>query len=152
MVTTQQTFLESEPPKTPQTLLDKVEKVEFQIIDQAAQRYQTVGDWVLKDEGKTLLVSASRFEDIRYSHAILFHEYIEAVGCLAKNIHPDQVDEFDMGPGGDYDEPGKHPSAPYHEQHIFAFALERRFIQALGVDWDTYDKEVTDKGTAGKGV
>jgi hypothetical protein len=118
--------------------------VNIRFVDQNGHRYPTVGDWFFDDEG-VLTIPATRYEDLRMSLAVAFHEFIEATLCITEGISPEQVDAFDMGQGMDYDEPGRHPSAPYHRQHMFALAMERKYTQALGLDWEAYNKLVQDK-------
>lgn len=125
--------------------IDRVTGVQIELIDQSAHRYATVGDWTIQDDG-VLIIRVTRFEDIRMSWAVAIHELLEALLCTQNGITAEQVDEFDMGQGADYDEPGMHPSAPYHKEHIFATALERKFVNALGLSWEIYDKTVQDKG------
>lgn len=125
--------------------LGGLRRVVIEVISQDQQRYATAGDWFYDDEG-VLHIKATQYPDPRYGWAVAFHELIEALTCTQAGITYQQVDEFDMGVGADLDEPGHDPRAPYHRQHILAMAMERKLITHLGVDWDTYDKEVSDKG------
>lgn len=124
---------------------DAFDQIVIKFIDQSEQRYPTVGDWYFDDSGN-LVIIASRTEDKRMQVAVAMHELFEALLCTHNGVTPQVVDEFDMGQGADYDEPGKHPSAPYHKEHIFATALERKIVNALGLTWEEYDATITDKG------
>lgn len=108
-----------------------------------------MGDWFF--DGTVLVVRVSKMSDIRYTIAVAVHELVEAVLCTQNGVTPEAVDAFDMGPGADYDEPGKHPSAPYHKEHIEATSIERKLITRLGVPWDIYDKAVGDQGEVNNG-
>lgn len=125
--------------------LDTIKGIAISFIEQNEQRYPTVGDWFFDDAG-WLQIKVSKQDDPRYALAIAFHELVEAVACTQNGVTAEQVDEFDMGEGSDLDEPGQSIRAPYHKEHLLATAMERRFINHLGVDWDTYDKAVSDTG------
>jgi hypothetical protein len=134
--------LVSTPAKPTPTQISRSKGIRVEFVDK--QRYDTCGDWFFDKEG-VLVIRATNFEDIKMSLAIAFHEFVEATSCIVEGITPEQVDEFDMGQGMDYDEPGRHPSAPYHRQHMCAMALERKYTQVLGLDWEAYNKVVDDK-------
>jgi hypothetical protein len=121
--------------------LEDVKKIVIQIVEHKDQRYNTCGDWVLDTEG-TLNITVSKTEDPRSQWAVAYHELIEALLCTNRGITSQQVDDFDMDKGAEYDEPGRHPSAPYHREHIFATAAERRFIETLGIHWDEHEKTI----------
>lgn len=142
---TQQAPKDHEPEQPKPQPLDAIKGIAISFIDQKDQRYPTVGDWFFDDAG-WLQIRVSKMEDPRYQLAVAFHEFVEAVTCTQAGITPAQVDEFDMGEGSDLDEPGQSIRAPYHKEHLLATAMERRLINHMGVNWDTYDKEVSDTG------
>jgi hypothetical protein len=39
-------------------------------------------------------------------------------------------------------EPGDHPGAPYHREHVFATRIERLLAEELGVDWNAYSAAI----------
>lgn len=103
------------------------------------QRYDTCGDWTW--DGDDLTIRVSILPEPKYEILIVVHELIEAVLCTRAGITQAQVDEFDMmfdGPG----EPGDHPYAPYHTQHVFATRIENLLCEALGLNWDAYNTVV----------
>jgi hypothetical protein len=121
--------------------LKTIHKITIEFVDHCNQRYDTCGDWLIDPEG-TLRIKVSKTEDPRNALAVAYHELIEALLCTHKGISGQEVDDFDMDKGAEYDEPGRHPSAPYHKEHIFATAAERRFIETLGIHWDEHEKTI----------
>jgi hypothetical protein len=85
--------------------------------------------------------------DPRYETLVATHELIEAILCRQAGISERAVDAFDKHykahrKDDDMSEPGDSPAAPYHRQHVAATKIERELAALLGVDWDTYGKEV----------
>jgi hypothetical protein len=39
-------------------------------------------------------------------------------------------------------EPGDHPGAPYHAEHMFASKVEEMLAKQLGVDWLEYERAI----------
>ena len=117
-----------------------MKNINIRFIDDADQRYNTVGDyWITPD---ALEIRISKMCDDRHAQLILLHELIEFLLVLQRNISVDAVDNFDM----DYledDEPGDDPIAPYHKEHVFASAIEKQCAKEMGVDWDDYDHAIT---------
>jgi hypothetical protein len=121
-----------------------IEEIVIRFIPQADHRYDTVGDWFY--EGRRLVILVSRMGNEVYQQAVALHELVEALLCNVADVSQQSVDEFDMGPGKDLDEPGFDQSAPYHRQHCWADVVERTFIAAAGVSWAKYDTAVGDHG------
>lgn len=122
-----------------------MKKVNINVIDHKDQRYPTVGDWQIDENGLTISISDTG--DFYSNMAIALHEFAEAVLCMKANITELSVDMFDIAfenkrPEGNTDEPGDDPSAPYHKQHVFATSIEKQFIAELGIDWNNYEKTV----------
>ncbi len=112
--------------------------VQVQLVAQKEQRYETLGDWTWN--GSQLDIRLSRDfarKDPRYAILLLTHELVEALLCRSAGISGRQVDAFDMAFKGD-GEPGDDPSAPYHQQHLWAEAAERALAGELGVEWRRY--------------
>jgi hypothetical protein len=124
----------------PEVGLERVHSVHIEIVPHSTQRYDTVGDWFFR--GDQLVIKVSRFEDARATLAIAVHELVEALLCTQVGVTPESVDAFDMGMGADCEDPGMHPSAPYHMQHIYAISVERRLVQTLGLPWEVYNEMV----------
>ena len=110
------------------------------------QRYNTVGDYI--DGHGATFFSISEMGNEQYELLVAVHELVEKILCDKRGISTQSIDEFDMEferrrqPYSD-DEPGHDPSAPYHREHVFAERIERMLAEELGVDWDEYDKAVT---------
>lgn len=119
-------------------------RVEIDVIPHEAQRYESCGDWVIKNPD-TLYIAVSETGDRNYNALIMIHELIEAVLCRAKGISVKDVDKFDMTyeanrVDGDDSEPGDDSNAPYKRQHCIATGIERILAAELGVDWKTYEE------------
>lgn len=115
-------------------------------IPHSEQRYETVGDWIVGDDGSiTILVSDMGNED--YNFLVALHELCEVKLCLKRGVDPAAVDAFDIAfeakrEEGNEDEPGDDPEAPYRREHFFATNVERLMADQLGVDWKTYGDAV----------
>ncbi len=106
------------------------------------QRYPTVGDWKCSTDG-SCHIAVSKMSDPRYELLIAIHELIEATLCAERGIQQSAVDEFDTNFAGD-GEPGADPRAPYHRQHMIALEIEMRLAAEMHVDWEAYDREVSE--------
>jgi hypothetical protein len=120
-----------------------ITKIDIQVIDHTAQRYDTSGDWWFEPDG-TLHLAVSKMSDPRYALLVAMHELTEALLCHHAGITTEQVDTWDIGEGGELDEPGDDPRAPYHEQHVAAMFVERWMADKFGVDWTAYAEAFDD--------
>lgn len=127
-------------------------------IEHSAQRYATVGDWILTPpkvalgnggsvEACRLTIHVSRMNNKDYEFLVGIHEAIEAYLCYRRGISQASVDSFDKQfendrEPGDESEPGDSPDAPYRREHFTATTIERMLAAELGVDWNEYDKTV----------
>lgn len=123
--------------------------IEIEIIDHHEQRYDTVGDWDLNFETKTLKLRISNLGNWRYNFLVTLHEMCEAALCLDREITTEVVDQFDLQfeenrDVGNIDEPGDDPKAPYRKEHFFATNLERLMAAELRVDWAKYEEEINN--------
>jgi len=121
-------------------------KITIETIPHDQQRYPTVGDWQWTDP-ETLVIRVSQLSDWRREVLIAVHELVEVLMCKYDGVTQEAVDEFDKDfekkrLDGNVDEPGDHPDAPYRIQHFTATTIERILAQALGVDWQEYEKEI----------
>ncbi len=144
--------------------------IHIEVIQHSQQRYETLGDWHYIDgiegSGRLLLVSVSDTGVAVYNMALAIHELAEAWLCRLSGITVEEVDAWDLAyekleypdhPGlgimpttmGTPDEPGDHPSAPYHRQHQMAEVLERAFLAFSGYSWSGYS-EACEKVMEGK--
>lgn len=124
-----------------------MKRILAQSIPHSKQRYPTVGDWF--DQHGALLFRISDMGNEFYERLVFIHEFIEQTLCLKRGISQQSVDDFDMSfearrKPGDDSEPGWDELAPYHAEHCFAEAIERQMCAELGLDWDHYDKTVTE--------
>lgn len=118
-------------------------------IPHKAQRYETVGDWQLLPGG--IHVSVSDTHSKLSNQLVALHEIVEAILCEAKGVSQEDVDRFDMAyerarKDGDTSEPGDHPGAPYHEQHVVADLVERLVAFHAGVSWFEHEQRVSELG------
>ena len=119
-------------------------------IPHAEQRYPTVGDYwedalVSGETKREVRVSDMSNED--YEFLVAIHEQIEQHLCKKRGISEQSITDFDVKfensrTSESLAEPGNHPDAPYHKEHVFATEIERRLAEELGIDWATYDKFV----------
>ena len=115
-------------------------------IPHSEQRYETVGDWYYDVDG-TVQIRVSDMGNWLFTMLVAVHELCEWILCRARGISQVEVDDFDKAfesvrVEGNTDEPGDEPSAPYHNEHCFATAVERMLCAALGLSWKTYDEKV----------
>jgi hypothetical protein len=134
-----------------------IKRIVVAFIDQAEQRYDTVGDYWLEEDG-TLQFRSTAFKDWRMAYACIMHELAEAALCLHVGVTFADIDDFDkrweaarqaagleaitLADGTEIDEPGDDPSAPYYEQHKTGDIIERIFANACGLNWQAYEKAV----------
>lgn len=123
--------------------------VDVSCIPHREQRYETCGDW--QKLGETLKIRVSDTGD-RFSNLLVgLHEMVEAILCEAQGVSEIDVDNFDMlfeklRVEGNLEEPGDHPSAPYHHQHKIADIVERLVAVELGINWEEHCARVEALG------
>lgn len=112
-----------------------------------AMKYKTIGDWenrlneLFRHRYIDALVANTGDDD--YNFLIGLHELIEAYLCHKHGILEEQVTEFDTD-HPETDNPGELPDAPYRWEHQFAELIERQVARELLIDWEEYDKRVTE--------
>lgn len=122
--------------------------IDIQEIKHEHQRYVTVGDYFQKKAKWCFRIS--HMSDWRYVILVAVHELVEWSLCIHRKISMKSIDDFDkkfeaeraIGLHTEDEEPGDCPCAPYQREHAFATAIERLLAGELGVDWNSYDKEV----------
>ena len=127
-------------------MLDKIKKIEIELVGHKDQRYETVGDYYLTEDG-TMKIRCSRMDDVRHSFLVAVHELVEVLLVGQDGVKEEDITAFDVTferarEPGNIDEPGDDPSAPYVRQHCFATAVERMMCAALGCSWKEYDAAV----------
>lgn len=117
-------------------------------IEHSRQRYPTVGDWQIKDDGG-IVISVSEMAPEDYCFLVALHELIEVWLCRKRGITQEAVDTFDIEyernrPPDDFSEPGDSTKAPYFREHQFATMIEEQVASELGVDWGAYARAVEE--------
>ncbi len=93
-------------------------------IPHSKQRYDTMGDWYLKNGIWRIVVDKGDEEE-----RIAIHELVEMMLCLKRGISEKAVTEFDLNYKGA--DPGRSRQAPYHHEHEFANKVERMLHKEL---------------------
>lgn len=122
----------------------RIHSIHIYFTPQEDQRYPTLGDWQVIDDGATLRITVTQQPDQLMSWPLVIHELTEAMLCIANGISQEVVDEWDItGPGKDSDDPGALPDAPYFEQHMQATKLEELMVEYLDLDIEEYTMATT---------
>lgn len=95
-----------------------------------------VGDWYKLLPDLRCIVSAE-MGNPDYNFLIILHEMVEQHLCERDGVTDEEVTAWDATCPDV--EPGMHPDAPYHKQHLAAIAVEQMAAKVLGVDWDLYN-------------
>lgn len=113
-------------------LLD-LKHLKFEVRD--IMRYDDVGDYF----GNTII--AYDFKDDVITNAIFIHEFIEYTLIKSAGITPELIDAFDT----DDDTAEKYPKEYelYEKFHEMANAIERRFIENLGLNWKEHEEKLS---------
>jgi hypothetical protein len=124
-----------------------MKKIMMLTVPHKHQRYATVGDY--QDAHGLTFFTISEMGNPLYEQLVAVHELVEKILCDARGITNESIDQFDIAfeakrAEGNEDEPGHDPMAPYHKEHVFAEKVERLLAAELGVDWDDYDRIVTE--------
>jgi hypothetical protein len=122
-------------------------KITIEFIEHQDQKYETVGNWFLEEDG--LHIQVSKFGNLFSQVCVAVHELIEAILCMQRNISPLDVDRFDIAfeearIEGNTDEPGDSPDAPYRREHFFATNIERQLVHEMGIDWQEYERQINN--------
>jgi len=126
-------------------------RMNIQTIPHEAQRYPTVGDYWL-DENGIEQIRVSEMMDWRYEVLVAVHEIVEMALTRQRGIEEQAITEFDIKFEADKEkglvagEAGDNVNAPYRKEHFFATSLERLFAAELGVNWFEYDRYVDALG------
>lgn len=108
-----------------------VKEIHVKIVPQSWQRYDTRGDyWWSRPGVLQVQITNNARQDWREAWGVLLHELFEAGLVMAGGVSFSEIDAFDQRYHGA--EPGTHPSAPYHREHMLAMEIEEMFYQAAG--------------------
>lgn len=130
-------------------------RINIEVIDHSQQRYETVGDWYMDQDG-WLQIRVSQLSNLKYSALVAIHELVEVLiegvkrtGHLevpAKLV--EQTDMFDKRyeytrtPDNEDGEPGAEPDCPVYQGHMAATAIEHMAAMILGVNYNEYEAEI----------
>lgn len=125
--------------------------IQSKTIKHSEQKYETVGDYFKDGDNWQFRISDMKNTD--YEFLVFIHEVIECYLTQKRGITEKSITEFDKEfekvreyfPKiiGDQ-EPGHMVNAPYHKEHVFAEKIEKLVAEELGVDWNRYDKTVSE--------
>jgi hypothetical protein len=118
-----------------------IRRVIINTIPPEKARYRTVGDWKWEAPG-VLAIDVCDSGNWLFNMLVAIHEFIEVFLCTAQGVTQKQVDQFDFAHQDD-DDPGEHPKAPYHAQHMLAMSVEMLLSVALGIKWRPYSEALT---------
>jgi len=98
------------------------------VIPHKKQRYDTYGDYFYKDGCWKIVVSNQGTKDEQF--VCFIHELVELYLTQKKKISEESATIFDKQ-HPNHPDPGFHPSAPYHKEHIFAHIIENLILEEL---------------------
>ena len=112
-------------------------------IDHKKQRYETAGDYFVKDKKWHIRVSKINAD---YELLAMIHELIEFYLTQKRGIKEEDITAFDIkfeqereqGRWKD-EEPGNDLRAPYFKEHQFSTLIEQQIANELGADWKEYE-------------
>lgn len=121
-------------------------KIVIETIPHASQRYPTVGDWWIDDDGTwqvrvSELPEKSTLFPEKFAFLVALHELVEMALCRSHGITEEEVDSFDKHFAG-VGEPGDEQNAPYHFEHRIATGVEVIIAAQLGVNWNEYEEAI----------
>ena len=114
-----------------------IRSVRMEIVPPKSMRYRTVGDWFWEKPG-CLIIQVADTGNWIYNMLVAVHELIEVILCEIAGISEKRVSDFDLAHQDDED-PGTHPKAPYHDQHMTAMGIEMILAARAGVKWRIYE-------------
>ncbi len=107
-------------------------KLKFEV--RKAMRYNDVGDYF----GNTI-ISYDMGDEI-VNNAIMLHEFIEYTLIKSAGIPVGLIDAFDTTDDAEEKYPGEFKL--YSKFHRLANAIERQFIENLGLNWQKHEKTI----------
>jgi hypothetical protein len=110
-------------------------------------RYPTCGDWLFNKDGHLHVTVAEHEKNDRSAFLVALHEMVEAYLCKEAGIEEEAVSKWDIDNPA-LEEPGDHPDAPYHKEHMVATQVEKIVAEALGHDWNDHNDWVQAAGDA----
>ena len=102
-------------------------------------------DWWYEDDVLQIRVASELSKEEQM--ALIAHELVEAFICDHMGIKVEDVDAFDLNHIADEKDAsfnsGDQSGAPYKIPHTYATAVERILTGVFGVDWLTYDQNLS---------
>lgn len=125
--------------------------INIKTIPHREQRYPTTGDYWRDADG----IEQVRISDVGnadYEFLVALHEFIEWYIAEKRGIAEEGISAFDVqfeeeiknGLHAPHAEPGLDSRAPYRREHVFATEIEKRVAEELGIDWETYCKDLEE--------
>ena len=114
-----------------------MKNIVMKVIPHQDQRYDTLGDYWIDPDG-TWQFRVSDMGDWRYNFSVLLHEFVEFALLQHKSVTEESVLAFDLAvpENSPYaEDPGFDPKAPYHNEHVYADAMERLIAPHLGMSF-----------------
>lgn len=126
-------------------------KIVIEFIPGKTQRYPTVGDYWIDDDGNWQ-IRVSQMRDKRSEIAVALHELFEMGSVMHVGIPIEKIDEFDIKfeverESGEHpvdSEPGDDPLAPYHRDHVNAEVAERIYCAHNELTWAEHSENCAD--------
>ena len=113
-------------------------RIEIKSVDPSAIRYNTCGDWQWLPDGSLLVNVPDYGGQHNSAFLVAVHEMVEAWLCKKVGLEEEEVSAWDKS-HLELEEPGDHPSAPYHQEHVLATAVERKVCAGLRLDWNKHN-------------
>ncbi len=123
-------------------------KITVRTIPHLAQRYDTVGDWLIDPEGN-IDIYVSNTDSWKSELLVAVHEIIEAALCKDRGISEAEVTAFDVC-HPELEDPGLDKRAPYHLEHLVATDIEHQLANELNVDWEAHNSLLYEQWTPPK--
>lgn len=118
-----------------------IHSVSITVVQPNLMRYRTVGDWQVS--GGALAIQVADTGNWKYNILVGVHELVEVILCVNDGVSEKKVSNFDLAHQAD-DDPGTHPKAPYHKQHLIAMSVEMMLAALLGVKWRVYEDKLDE--------
>ena len=116
--------------------------IKIKCIDPENQRFGECGDFFYDADADELTIFVNKMADWRSEAAVAFHEAMEFLMCLDKDIDQTDIDFFDKGFYKEHNEgqAGDDKNSPYHLQHIAATFVEQEVCSQLGLPWKQHEE------------
>ena len=124
-------------------------EIKIKTIPLHQQRYPTIGDYFIDDEG-IMHIHITETGNTLHSELVTIHELIEFVLTKAKGIKESDILKHDLWveseiKKGNYPpdaEPGEHPKSPYYNEHMLAELIEKMICKHLDINFTEYNDEI----------